>query len=1764
MPSLDWQTGVKEGRAPLATQECVRQIDLNTEEVALQRASTIGMKSITAVQVKDEFSARPRRALVITTVVHESRAVEAHLSGTEFVKGTNGKIYQLGTFAEPTGDWAIVHAICQPGNTDAAITVAAAHVDFGAFDAQLFIGVAGSLKEDVPIGSVIVGDYVYNSESGKEDDRGNYSRPHSRDASAELLETAKVLVFTGDWVDLIKSPTKTTLPSPDDYPCPYPPVADIKAIASGEKVVAGGKTPAYRKIRKYLNDAAAVEMEGFGAMSAAHQQRTPAVVVRGISDMCAGKDHVSDKVHQPIASAHAAAMGFSILGMMSRLAPGGPEGEDVEVPGNAPPLPDAQLEARVEFVLNCKGNLEEWHQERIDLMVAGVRTATGDPDVQLLRVEKGSVRLVLSVRKRDLPALSPEAIAPSAQTRDILLGAVTLAELIDAEAAKAALMKASAGLLSWEKELPGGGWIDRPELEDIESRLDDPFSATVLLGPPGSGKSALLATIAAALVAKGQPVLGIKADLLSTEVRTEEDLARHLGLPKLPSLLIEELARLQPVYLLLDQLDALASQLDLHSDRLNVLLNLVRQLGRLHNVHIILSARTFEFNHDVRLRAVEAEQVTLQLPAWQQVADRLSSSGIDTETWPDGAKEVVRNPQALKTFLSLPTPRDQQPFAKYQAMLERLWRDKIQGAANSDALSVLATEMAAIMAEEESLWLAASRFDTRASTLADLEATGLIVRSENGLAVAFSHQTVFEYVLARSFVAGAGRLSTYVLERQNSLFVRAKLWSALRYLRDTEVQSYEREIREIWSAKGLRRHLRLLLIEFLGEQNDPTPWEVLAFQDVMGWAEFRLNGLKAIAGNAAWFANFLKTAIPSAMKGPDAEINQAVRILTSAWKFAPDDVARLLNEVWLPDAARDFATWNVLDGNRSWDEKALQIGRVILARTAVSTWHVDFTASTLAVEQPEIAFEVVKAKLGNLLDRAREAPPSAPYPENGTEDEKVVWALKDAPGKPFESLLESTEWHSLPDMAEAEPKLFMQVLWPWYKEALTELQRRLRASDVDHLFSGQFALRLDIGDDAGERLGRDEPLLSSLVAAVEGLARQEPAYFAQWAAAEDEFALMAVQRLIAHGMISAPREFAGRALEWMFADERRLQLGNIDASRQTVAALVRGAAAFWTDAELADFEERVMAYRPATPSHLTTPEQRRHFTTFIRSTKAHLLSQIPADRQSKAAAELVRTESRALGELDRGIRHYGGSLIGSPMEAEAMGKAKDREILKIFAEVPDNTDWDHPHNWMRGGNVQLSRAFAEFAKAEPIRAMRIMEQFQPQMQERAAGYALEAIAESAGHDEAIQAALLDLYDRGFGASEFRSSAAYAIGKIAQRGTAIDEEVIEVLVAWLAASPEPEDDEEAEPVDAGEEQEAAEKKEVRRQSVLWGMWGGTVLPGGNYPILSALTSILLKDEPGRDRLMGIFQDHLARERDPKVWQALLVRLGNAGGATPDVVSSFIRGLFDRFPGMRQSREAIMFLAYAQRWDPTLVFDLIKAWDSAEDAFVRQAQGELVGLVALVNEAPDWVALLDHLVQAGTEEAKIGLAHAGANLWSEAKFHDAAGALLIRLVEGAGQERIGAVVDIFRLADDLRPDPTTLALMTALANADADLRGIPSTFIVEKLQTLLPHGAADIGKIAQKLVDAWRLDLGDTRTATSSSAPELTDLALTLHRLGGPMREVGVSIFEALIDFDAYGARETLVEIDGRFGVAGTEARQRIARRRARRQRRPSAA
>jgi hypothetical protein len=107
------------------------------------------------------------------------------------------------------------------------------------------------------------------------------------------------------------------------------PKVEIRAIAAGEVVVADDRSQLMQKIRRQLDDVAAVDMESFGVYETAHARQLPALAIRGISDCVGDKRADADAGWQPRAASYAAAFAFALL----RAA------EPEDLPGSATPGP---------------------------------------------------------------------------------------------------------------------------------------------------------------------------------------------------------------------------------------------------------------------------------------------------------------------------------------------------------------------------------------------------------------------------------------------------------------------------------------------------------------------------------------------------------------------------------------------------------------------------------------------------------------------------------------------------------------------------------------------------------------------------------------------------------------------------------------------------------------------------------------------------------------------------------------------------------------------------------------------------------------------------------------------------------------------------------------------------------------------------------------------------------------------------------------------------------------------------------------------------------------------------------------------------------------------------------------------------------------------------------------------------------------------------------------------------------------------------------
>ena len=212
---------------------------------------------------------------------------------------------------------------------------------------------------------------------------------------------------------------------------------------------------------------------------------------------------------------------------------------------------------------------------------------------------------------------------------------------------------ASRSLMAWPRTIGDGKWIERGEGNLIIERVSsDEASTSLILGKPGSGKSALLAHLAIYFATEGYATLGIKADMLPKSIDSLSSLQDHLGLSSSVLGAISQLSG-EKVILIFDQLDALSELVDRNSERLNVLLNLIKSASGLPGVHIVASCRRFEYQNDVRLNTLESEGIDMAPLPVEGVEDILSDYGIRADSLSDELRDLFGVPLHLKILTEI-------------------------------------------------------------------------------------------------------------------------------------------------------------------------------------------------------------------------------------------------------------------------------------------------------------------------------------------------------------------------------------------------------------------------------------------------------------------------------------------------------------------------------------------------------------------------------------------------------------------------------------------------------------------------------------------------------------------------------------------------------------------------------------------------------------------------------------------------------------------------------------------------------------------------------------------------------------------------------------------------------------------------------------------------------------------------------------------------------------------------------------------------------
>lgn len=228
-------------------------------------------------------------ALILTALPLEYAAVRAHIEEREELVHRDGTRVEKGQL--PGTSWHV--AIAELGmGAERAASLTTQLINWLRPEAVFFVGVAGSLKDDIGIGDVVVGTQVYEIHGGKQTPEGFLVRPKALPGSHALEQAARSAVRD---------------------------MSDVRAhflpIATGDVVLADAESEIARFIRRNYNDAGAIEMEGSGALRAAHLSgQLDALVIRGISDRAdAGKRAADASGSQELAARQAASVTVAVL-----------------------------------------------------------------------------------------------------------------------------------------------------------------------------------------------------------------------------------------------------------------------------------------------------------------------------------------------------------------------------------------------------------------------------------------------------------------------------------------------------------------------------------------------------------------------------------------------------------------------------------------------------------------------------------------------------------------------------------------------------------------------------------------------------------------------------------------------------------------------------------------------------------------------------------------------------------------------------------------------------------------------------------------------------------------------------------------------------------------------------------------------------------------------------------------------------------------------------------------------------------------------------------------------------------------------------------------------------------------------------------------------------------------------------------------------------------------------------------------------------------
>ena len=1315
----------------------------------------------------------------------------------------------------------------------------------------------------------------------------------------------------------------------------------------------------------------------------------------------------------------------------------------------------------------------------------------------------GHVDTALVALVRDHPTRIPEARRVAG-----LMGLEIDWGVIDVDPSRVArflgeMNSSTRDVLDWDTTLPSrsrpGATIPRDEIETIRARLKQPESAVIaLIGEGGSGKSALFATLGAGLRDDGVHVLGVRLDRLSREVVTPEQFQEYLGLSEPLLVAASTLAASGPLVVMIDQLDALCELMTDRVGRLDLILKIIAGLTQIERVHVVVACRPFEFQYDLRLRRLDPVPIPLTLPRWDQVEPHLADAGVDTEKLPAALRDELLRPQVLAMFLRLVADGSApMELTTYHAMRRMSWDHHVRKSPDQKTRKAALYALANFMAAREQLTCPAAKMDEHIDVLHALESAGWVsFKKPAGAQIHFRHQSLFEFTLARAFIEVGDNLLATVLQHQG-LWIRRRVWSVLSYLRDDDPAHYQREFEDLWAAPQLRRHLRYLMLDLLGQVRGIQDFERRRMREALQTPELRAFAWKAVGRGKAWFPELCDYEIPDQMKVYETSI-RVFALLKGALVEHMGPIRELVRTHWTADAQLAILGARLLEGLPVVTDDMRTLVPILATTIGLRRHNYSIEALIIALHalDPELATAALERAFDADIDRSQSQPDQ------------------------LRNILEArTTFNTLRKFIPEHSMMFLRAVMRPLIRALGELKDDLQGRSY-YRYSLQWP---DVGPE------RQYTLIENIASAVAALAKGRPREFHDFVRVHESSEFVAVQHLLLRGLGTDPRRHPCCLVRYLASDPHRLTIGALNGGSGTLEMLSTAVSRLPGRAQRA-LGELLRTWKPETMAlDGARPEYRRHVQTELRKQRLAMLLVLDRAHLDAATCECIEREQRAFPDAPaatrRRARRVYASHVQSPMSSEQMRRADDEAIYRLFEELPDSVDWSHPRHSMEGGSIEASRELAKLAKADLPRGLRLARGFAAGTHERPVAMLLEALAEGGADGQQFLELFLECEAKGFKGQEYRNSAARALEIVAERKGqhGLPDEICARLLGWLSTVNNVDGEAEPEELDAPDD-----------NAILYPHLGYSFTsPYGSFSVLTCLfAGLVYRKPPAWDCWLSVLAEHLERGDDAYVWECLANRhLVWVVWADKARAVEFLARLFDKYPQLLNRSGGLRLVDQLQpHVDPAMTWGWIQAVRQREDGWHAQAYGELL-IRRVINLRGDPLATreIEGLLAAAPPHAPAiaamrgGIAQAIAMLVRSEQLESSVFDWLLALAASEGKPITSALHTAVWALMDLDPSVEAEKLLLCLLAHPVHLQAEDVGNLIELMLSNVERCPAVVAKLCCELLDVTQGKI--------SEHDEMLSLIVTLQSIRGFL-DVGLDLFEHACGLEMFGIEALL--------------------------------